>query len=93
MAERDIQNGSVPPLVGLILLAASPIAFLALLVVHIGWWVLVFPALALTTFLGWRMATVRGNGSAGAREREAGMPYAVELDPDDPDAGVPRRSA
>lgn len=93
MPQGENSGGTTRPIIGLILLSISPTGFLALLVWQVGWWSLAFPALGLLALLGWRMVTVPASGSAGAGGNGAGVPYVIQLNPEDPNAGVPRRKA
>lgn len=87
-------------LFGLMLAASSFIAFEMILYLKFGWEIAALPVLAMLMVLGYRMCWVPADGSAGpmggnagARGSGAGAGYVVRLDPDDPDAGLPRRKA
>lgn len=94
-AQREPSTGFV--VFGLVLFAGPGIAFEAILYFTFGWQIAALPILACLIVLGYRIVWVpvdgSGNGSAGTREPGAGMRYMVELNPEDPDAGVPRKGA
>lgn len=87
-------------LFGAVLACVGFIGFEAILYAEFGWKIAALPVFAIIAVLGYRACWVPTDGtagpmggSAGTRGSAAGMPYVVQLDPDDPDAGVPRRGA
>lgn len=80
-------------LFAMILCLGSGGAFEAILYFVFGWQIAALPVLAFLCVLGYRAAWVPADGNAGTRGNDAGAGYVIRLDPDDPDAGVPRRGA
>lgn len=87
-------------LFGALLACAGFIGFEMILFFEFGWRIAGLPVCAVIAVLGYRLCWVPADGSAGpmggnagANGSGAGMPYVVQLNPEDPDAGVPRRGA
>jgi hypothetical protein len=78
---------------GLILWAVSGGAFEWLLFDLFGWKIAALPVLGYLCVLGYQIVWPPVSGSAGTGGSGTGVPYAVRIDPDDPDAGIPRRGA
>lgn len=82
---------------GLILFLASGMTFVMILWQRFGWEFAALAACLAFGTVGFRMCWGPASGSAGtgagARGSDAGVPFAVALDPEDPDAGIPRRPA
>lgn len=74
---------------GLVLFAGPGIAFEMILWHFFGWHVAALPILAALCVLGYRIAWPVDSGNAGAGGNGAGVPYAIRINPEDPDAGIP----
>lgn len=78
-------------LFGALLFLASFGAFEWILFDTFGWRIAALPALAIFGTLGYVLCWVPVSGNAGTSGNGTGTGYTVQLDPDDPDAGIPRR--
>jgi hypothetical protein len=85
-------------LLGLVLAAGGFFSFETILYFQFGWQIAALPVAAIIAVLGYRLCWVPTDGSAGpmggnagASGSDAGTGYVVRLDPEDPDAGIPRR--
>lgn len=93
MVQRNEPSGGFLAF-GMILFVGGGMSTLALLWITFGWQVAVIPVAAWVCLIGYRVCWVpadgSGNGNAGTGAGTAGVPYVVQLDPEDPDAGIPR---
>jgi hypothetical protein len=80
-------------LFGLVLWAGGGGTFEAILFYTFGWQIAALPVAAFLCVLGHRVVWPPADGNAGTSGSRAGTPYVVQLDPEDPDAGVPRQRA
>lgn len=80
-------------LFGVLLWAGAFMAFEMILWTRFGWEIAALPPLAFLTKLGYDVAWPPANGNAGTNGNGTGTGYVIELNPDDPDAGLPRRGA
>lgn len=87
------EPGTAFAVFGLILFLVSGVAFELILWHKFDWEIAALPACLAFGSIGFRIAWPPADGNAGASGNGAGVPYAVRIDPDDPDAGVPRQSA
>jgi hypothetical protein len=78
---------------GLVLFIVSGMIGELILWQRFGWEVAALPACLAFGTIGFRIAWPPADGNAGARGSGAGAPYVIQLDPEDPDAGIPRRPA
>jgi hypothetical protein len=78
---------------GLFLFGIGGGAFEAILFYKFGWQVAALPLAAFLCVVGYQIAWPPANGNAGTSGNGAGVPFVVRIDPDDPDAGLPRRKA
>lgn len=78
---------------GLVLFIGPGIAFEMILFYTFGWQIAALPFLAAFALLGYRIAWPPVDGNAGTGGNGAGVPFALQIDPEDPDAGIPRQGA
>jgi len=92
MSDRK-EPSTLAALFGMLLFAGGGIAFEMILWQRFGWEIALLPVCIVFAVVGYQLCWVPADGNAGTGGSGTGTGYVVQVNPEDPDAGIPRRGA